>query len=83
MGNTATDDRTCSVCDKVFTRRNKRKIHELDIHGITRCAKKVRRQISCDECPLTFQNLPEYRAHKSEKHEIGMDWLKFKYLIVC
>ena len=89
------DDQTCSVCDKVFTRPGKRKFHELNIHGITRCseAKKLKCPIICDKCSSTFQTLPELRAHQSEKHEnandtvchefnseIGMYYLKFYYL---
>ena len=94
---TAAEDRTCSVCDKVFTRPRKRKFHELNIHGITRCseAKKLKCPIICDKCSLTFQTLPELRAHQSEKHknandavchefnsENGMTCLHLKYLKV-
>ena len=69
------DDQTCSVCDKVFTRPGKRKFHELNIHGITRCseAKKLKCPIICDKCSSTFQTLPELRAHQSEKHENAND----------
>ena len=68
----AVNSKTCSLCEKVFTRSNKRKAHEIEIHGIARCttSKKVKCPITCDICSISYKTLHELRTHKAEDHGI-------------